>query len=415
MTNFPRMSDPLTGLIVPSSVGRSIQKVLHAARDHLGMDIAFISEFTDDERIFRHVDASVDNPPIREGDTAKLTDGYCQRVLDGRLPELIPDTADVPAALALPETHAIPIGAHLAVPIRLGDGRIYGTFCCFSFLPDSSLNQRDLGMLRTLADLVASQLEQSVESLRRREDCLARVEQALASDEPRMVYQPIFRLDDGGIEGVECLARFDSEPKRPPNEWFADAASVGLGVALETRALSKAIAELATVPGDFYIAINCSPQAIISEDLRRVMGGIAPGRLVLEITEHNYVDSYAMLRQALIAPRAAGVRIAIDDTGAGYASMRHILSIDPDIIKLDISLTHGIDRDRRRRALAGAMLEFARHTGSTLIAEGVESAEELATLRELGVKEAQGFHFGRPLKLAELAYLLRAKDYWTPL
>jgi EAL domain-containing protein (putative c-di-GMP-specific phosphodiesterase class I) len=93
--------------------------------------------------------------------------------------------------------------------------------------------------------------------------------------------------------------------------------------------------------------------------------------------------------------------------------MRHILSIDPDIIKLDISLTNNIDRDRRRRALAGAMLEFARHTGSTIIAEGVETAEELATLRELGVKEAQGFHFGKPLKLAELAYLLRAKDYWT--
>ncbi|MGH8172241.1 MAG: sensor domain-containing phosphodiesterase [Rhodanobacteraceae bacterium] len=407
------MSDPLTGLIVPSSVGRSIDKVLHAARNHLGMDVAFISEFTNDARIFRHVDASIENPPIREGDSAKLVDGYCQRVIDGRLPELIPDTAGVPAALALPETHAIPIGAHIAVPIRLGDGRIYGTFCCFSFLPDKSLNERDLGMLRTLADLVASQLEQSVETLRRREGSLARAQFALDSGQPNMVYQPIFQLQDGGIEGVECLARFDIEPKRAPNEWFAEAASVGLGVQLEARALARAVAELRTVPGDFYIAINCSPQAIVSDELRDVMRDISPQRLVLEITEHNYVDNYALLRQALIAPRASGVRVAIDDTGAGYASMRHILSIDPDIIKLDISLTHNIDRDRRRRALAGAMLEFARHTGSTIIAEGVETAAELATLRELGVREAQGFHFGRPLKLAELAYLVRAKDYWT--
>ena len=306
MTKFPRMSDPLTGLIVPSSVGRSIDKVLHAARNHLGMDVAFISEFTDDSRIFRHVDASVDNPPIREGDSAKLVDGYCQRVIDGRLPELIPDTADVPAALALPETHAIPIGAHLAVPIRLRDGRIYGTFCCFSFLPDSSLNDRDLGMLRTLADLVANQLEQSVETLRKREDSLSRARFALDNDQPVMVYQPIFRLHDGGIEGVECLARFEIEPKRPPNEWFAEAAAVGLGVALEARALSKAVAELRTVPGDFYIAINCSPQAIISDELRNVMREIPPQRLVLEITEHSYVDNYALLRQALIAPRASG-------------------------------------------------------------------------------------------------------------
>ena len=302
----------------------------------------------------------------------------------------------------------IPIGTPLAIPIRLGDGHFNGTFC-FSIVPDAAHSEHDLTVARTLADMVAGQLERSVDTLRKHDEYRVRAEAALAGDQPNIVYQPIFRLDTGGVEGVECLARFDMEPKRPPSEWFAQAASVGLGVALEVRAIKKALAELRTVPGDFYIAINCSPQAIVSDELRSAIADIPPQRIVLEITEHSSVDDYALLRQGLIAPRAAGMRVAIDDTGAGYASMRHILSIDPEIIKLDISLTHQIDRDRKRRALAGALLEFARHTGSTIVAEGVETGEELATLRELGVNEAQGFHFGKPLKLAELAFLLRVK------
>jgi len=409
MTKPPQKDEPLAGLIRPSgSVEKSIDKVLNAVRNHLGMDVAFITEFMEGERIFRHVDASMDDAPVREGASAPLSQGYCQRVVDGRLPELIPDTADVPAALALPETHSIPIGAHLGVPIRLADGRIYGTFCCFSFQPDATLNERDLGMMRTLADLVGHQLEHSLESVRQREDTRIRVRSVIDSAQPSIVYQPIFALGTGTIEGVECLSRFDSEPRRGPNEWFTEAAGVGMGVELESIAIRKAVAELRTVPGDFYIAFNCSPEMVCGGELRAALGDIPPQRVVLEITEHSYVENYAALRQALVPLRASGVRIAIDDTGAGYASMRHILSIDPDIIKLDISLTRNIDRDRRRRAFAGAMLEFARHTGSTIIAEGVENENELATLRELGVTEAQGFHFGKPLKLAELAFLVRA-------
>lgn len=411
MTKPPQRDEPLSGIISPVGiVEKSIDKVLHAARNHLGMDVAFISEFMDRDRIFRHVDASVADAPVREGASVPLSEGYCQRVVDGRLPELIPDTAEVPAALALPETHSIPIGAHLGVPIRLGDGRIYGTFCCFSFQPDASLNERDLGMMRTLADLLGHQLEQSVETWQKRERSVAQVKAAIDAGQPRLVYQPIFALENGAVEGVECLSRFDGEPRRPPNEWFADAADVGMGIELESIAIRKAVADLRTVPGDFYVAFNCSPAMITSDELRSALQDIPPQRVVLEITEHSYVENYAALRQALVPLRAGGIRIAIDDTGAGYASMRHILSIDPDIIKLDISLTHNIDRDRRRRALAGAMLEFARHTGSTIIAEGVENAEELATLRELGVSEAQGFYFGKPLKLAELAFLVRARD-----
>jgi predicted signal transduction protein with EAL and GGDEF domain len=94
--------------------------------------------------------------------------------------------------------------------------------------------------------------------------------------------------------------------------------------------------------------------------------------------------------------RALGVRIAIDDAGAGYASMRHILSIEPDLIKLDMSLTRGIDQDRKRRALASALIAFAHETRIDIVAEGVETAAELDTLRELGVRKVQGYFLARP-------------------
>jgi len=406
----PFLDDPLADVMGPlESARRGVATILHAARSHLGMDVAFISEFQEKVRVFRHVDAVAGHSPLQPGDISPLAAGYCRRVIEGLLPELIADTSKVPAAMALPETHAIPIGSHLSVPIRLASGRVYGTFCCFSFRPDASLNERDLGMMRTLANLVAQQLDEELESERNREDAAARVRRALDQGQPRMVYQPIFRIEDGGVEGVECLARFELEPCRPPNEWFDEAAAVGMGVLLESAAYRCALRELQSLAGDFVIAINCSPRAIVDGQLPAALHGVNAQRIVLEITEHSSVENYAQLRQALVPLRAAGVRIAIDDTGAGYASMRHILAIDPDIIKLDISLTRNIHRDRRRRALAGAMLEFARHTGSTIVAEGVESADELDTLRELGVKEVQGYYLSSPLPLARLGELLARK------
>jgi EAL domain-containing protein (putative c-di-GMP-specific phosphodiesterase class I) len=268
------------------------------------------------------------------------------------------------------------------------------------------LNERDLGMMRSLANLVAYRLEEQLESTRGHEEAATRMRRALDQGQPAMVYQPIYRLEDGGIEGVECLARFELEPRRPPNEWFEEAAAIGMGMSLESAACQRALHELESLAGDFVMAINCSPQAIVGGPLSPSLRGVNAQRIVLEITEHSSVDDYAELRRSLVPLRAAGARIAIDDAGAGYASMRHFLTIDPEIIKLDISLTRNIHRDRRRRALAGAMLEFARHSGSTLVAQGVESFEELDTLRELGVREAQGYHLCRPRPLARRGELL---------
>lgn len=117
----------------------TLQDMLRAIREHLGMDVAFVSEFTAKRRVFRLVDSTYPNQPVKVNGSDPLEESYCQRIVDGRLPELITDASLVPAAMELPVTAALPVGAHLSIPIRLADGSVYGTFCCFSFTPDTTL------------------------------------------------------------------------------------------------------------------------------------------------------------------------------------------------------------------------------------------------------------------------------------
>lgn len=378
------------------SAPRLANDALRAIRNHLGMDVAFISEFTTTERVFRYVDAEAAACPVEVGGADPLEDSYCQRVVDGRLPELVHDAAAHPAAAELAVTAALPVGAHLSVPIRLGDGRVFGTFCCFSAAPDHSLNDRDLAVMRVFADLTAAQIDRDGGRERRQEEIRARLRGAMAGDGLSMVFQPIVDVDTGGPIGFEALARFEQTPVRGPDVWFAEAAEVGLGVDLELAAIRMALHHLPELPPHAYLAVNASPSTAISGRLDAALGDVPAHRIVLEITEHDVIEAYDDLEAALSGLRRRGVRVAVDDAGAGYASFRHILRLQPDIIKLDMALTRDIDRDRPRRALASALIAFGRDTGSVIVAEGVETAAELRTLRRLGVSAAQGYFLGRP-------------------
>lgn len=390
-----------------------IARVLHAVREHLGMDVAFVAEFRGADRVFQHVDAKA-HSPVAQGDAVPLEQGYCQRVVDGRLPQLIPDARLLPAAAVLPETRAIPIGSHLSVPIRFSDGRLYGTFCCFSFEPDVTLGERDLQMMKVLAQILAEQIEQETGIRRERAERVASVQTLMEGGQPSIVYQPIYDLVTAALSGVEALSRFNSSPMRPPDAWFAEAASVGLGCDLESCAIRAALTDMERLPGGAYVAVNSSAELVLGGRLLELLQTVDLRRVVLEITEHASVTDYPAFTAALAPLRALGLRVAIDDTGAGYSSMRHILSIEPDLIKLDVSLTRGIDQDRKRRALATALIAFARETGTGIIAEGVETAAELATLRRLGVTRAQGFHLARPMPLSSLAGALELQESASP-
>lgn len=207
--------------------------------------------------------------------------------------------------------------------------------------------------------------------------------------------QPIVDLATRHAVGFEALARFRSLPPRPPDEWFAEAAALDLGVHLELATIEHALSHLPALPADSYLSLNCSHRTVRSPDLRALLAPDAP-RLVVELTEHEPVDDYEELARSLQPLRDLGVRIAIDDAGAGYASLRHTLALNPDIVKVDISLTRAIDTDRARRALASALISFGDEMNMTIIAEGIETEAELRTLADLGVRYGQGFHLAEP-------------------
>ncbi|HVY84810.1 MAG TPA: EAL domain-containing protein [Caulobacterales bacterium] len=376
-----------------------IQKVLQIVRAHLDMDVGFVSEFSEGRRVFRHADAKVENSPVVVGNSDPLEESYCQRVVDGRLPPIIHDATQTPAALELPVTTALPVGAHISVPIRLPDGRLYGTFCCFSFTADHTLNERDLRMLRAFAaiaaDLIAAELElrQDIEQKR------ARIQQVLADQSFDIVYQPIYEIVRDRLTGFEALTRFRAQPQRPPDQWFNEAAEAGLAVELEFAALRKACASLDRLPQACSLSLNLSPASMLTGEFKALFDTLPLDRIVLEITEHAQVESYAALDAALAPYRARGLRLAVDDAGAGHASFRHVLDLRPEIIKLDMSLTRDVGHDPARHALATALTMFGRAIGSQIVAEGVETRAELMTLRAIGVTKVQGYVVSRPISL----------------
>lgn len=384
----------------------SVPDILHAVRQHLKMEVAFVSEFVNDQRMFRYVDATWAKNPVRVGEGGPLADSYCQRVVDGRLPELINDAQANPVAAELPATFDIPVGAHMSVPIHLSDGTVYGTFCCFSRTADASLNLRDLSLMRVFAELAGKMIDRERASIIKHQVSMDRVRKLLYSDAINMVYQPIFDLNKGAIAGFESLSRFATVPARSPHLWFNEAHSVGLGIELELKAIEYALLVMPNLCEGLDLAINASPETILSPRFEHILETLPyVERLVLEITEHAAVERYEEIATRLKPYRDRGLQLAVDDAGAGYASFRHILNLEPDRIKLDMSLTRDIDIDPARRALAAALIHFSADTGSKLVAEGVETASEAAALIELGVDKAQGYFLGRPMTLHGLQHL----------
>ena len=377
----------------------TLKRTLEAVRRHLGMQIAYVSEFKNDRSIFRQVDAPGLEQLVKAGDSHSLDDVYCRHILEGRLPELIPDTAKEPIAMAMPITAAAHIGSHISVPIRLPDGRPHGMFCCVGFEANPSLNARDLQTMRAFADLAAFEINRDLEVHKAGEEKRERIAAVINSNQFSIVYQPIWEIATRQAVGFESLTRFSALPNRPPNEWFGEAAEVGLGTELELAAMRIALGALPSIASHLHLAMNASVETVTSGEFPDVLNGTPHERLTLEITEHTDVEDYQCLLDVLRPLRQRGLKLAVDDAGAGYSSLRHILNLQPDFIKLDMDLVRHIDLDPARRALASALISFARDTNSSIIAEGVETASEFATLQALGVEQAQGYFLGRPMPL----------------
>ncbi|MGD0311144.1 MAG: EAL domain-containing protein [Acidimicrobiales bacterium] len=206
--------------------------------------------------------------------------------------------------------------------------------------------------------------------------------------------QPVVRPADQLIVGYEALARMPLDPLRPPDWWLAKAEEVGMRVDLEIACLAAA-ARLGPAPEDRLLFVNLSPSLLAVPAAMDLLDRL-PQRLVVELTEQEAVEDYDGLRHDLEPWLARGVRIAIDDAGAGYSSLRHVIELTPDFLKLDRELVRDLDRDRNRRALASAMAAFAAEVGTSVIAEGVETLAELDVLRDAEVDLVQGYLLARP-------------------
>lgn len=210
------------------------------------------------------------------------------------------------------------------------------------------------------------------------------------------VFQPIVSLADGRTVGFESLSRFRAEPQRTPDKWIAEAHVVGLGLEIEVECVRRAVALRHTLPADAYLSVNMSPDAILAPEMEDALGDDELTGLVIEITEHEAVGDYARLSSRLADYRGRGALVAIDDAGAGHASMRHVTQLNPDYIKIDRSLIHDIHLDHAKRALVRSMVTLEKELGAAIVAEGIESTEELRTLRSLGVPFGQGYLLARP-------------------
>jgi EAL domain-containing protein (putative c-di-GMP-specific phosphodiesterase class I) len=223
------------------------------------------------------------------------------------------------------------------------------------------------------------------------------IEAVLSGHGLSIVCQPIVQLDTRAVVGFEALARFSALPTRSPDQWFAQAAAVGLGDDLELLAVDRALELLPELPEGAHLAINASPSTVMCDGFAPRLDALARiDRIVLEVTEHAPIADYREFAEALDRHRRRGLELAVDDTGAGFASLRHILELRPDTIKLDRTIIAQIDCDRNTRVLAAALTSFALETRSNVIAEGIETPSQLSTLQALGVNLGQGYLLGRP-------------------
>lgn len=304
----------------------------------------------------------------------------------------------------------------LVIPLQ-HEGRPFGVLKVLSPFPFAyrESDVRSMGMMATLVGAVLGHAIQYSDLLdeynhrveadrceaRRREDSIQSIRALIREHAIEMVFQPIVSLHSRRIFAYEALARFP-DGTLAPDAWFARAAEVGLGLELELEAAERALACLHALPHPYRLSINASPETLVAPGFDALLARHDTARLMVEITEHTTVGDYRRLSERLRALRMKGVLVAIDDAGAGFASLRHILHLDPDVIKLDISLTCGIDADIRRQTMVSAIRAFAAGTNATIVVEGVETEAELRTLVGLGIEYAQGYHLARPAPWAEV-------------
>lgn len=353
-----------------------------------------IARVRDDELVVEAVAGDTAALVVAEGERLGLHDSLLGRPLSRATTIVVPDTVADRSARRLTLDRGMPVRSYLGVALRASDGRTLGVMFALNRTPLPGLGLRDARFFSVCAALVADQLEYHTRTAR------AYVQQSLQrflrGDGVDVAWQPIIDLRDGMTLGVEALARFESRPPRPPDLWFAEAAEAGLGVDLERVVLAAAAHQRHDLPRGAYLSLNVTPEALTHDIVAWLIDTIPSEELVIEVTEHVAVTDYVDLRAALADVRERGVRLAVDDAGAGWSSLRHILRLSPDVIKLDASLTNQVGSEQVHDALVQALVTFSADVGADLIAEAIETPSTLDGLRSIGVWAGQGYLFAAP-------------------
>ena len=382
-----------------SPAEEQVADLLRTARSSLRLSLAFLSRMDGTTQHLEVVESSL--PALfRDGVTQRQATSLCQAIQDGALPAVIPDLRRFPAAMALPAAKMPRIRSYVSVPVVLSDGTVYGTFCAAGFSSDKELSPRDTSLMEVLAQAASVLIEPELREQERQREIEDRLGPVLDARGPVVVLQPVVDLASGHRVGAEALSRFPQEWGMAPDVCFAEAHSVGLGHRLELLALERAAETLARVRG--YVAMNISPATLLTPEASSLLDLLPLHRVLLELSEHDPVHDYDALGAVLAPLRARGLRLAIDDVGAGFSSLRHIVVTAPDVIKIDRSIVDGCATDPVLHTLVGSLVSFAGSCGADVVAEGVETAADAAALLDLGVGYGQGWHFGRPGPVEDL-------------
>ena len=269
--------------------------------------------------------------------------------------------------------------------------------------PAATLGRR-LAALLELAAFAAPLLGPQLEARDDLAGARGAIRAIVASRSFHPVFQPIVRLADHSVIGYEALTRF--EDGVAPDVRFAEAAALDCGIDLETACLRAAVAAAEELPPGAWLTLNASAAFLLSCRLQAILRGV-DRPVVIEITEHLAVDDYQALRQA-VGSLGPAVSLAVDDTGSGFAGLRHLVELRPHVVKLDGGIVRGIDADPARQSLVAGMVHYSRLTEGHLVAECVETIEELQVLAALGVELAQGYLFARPAPIGQIVMESRA-------
>ena len=377
-------------LIGDLSAGAGLEVFASLASKHLDLDVVCVAEITDDRLVLRVISGDRGGFGLHDGYEVALPNG-ASGLLERAV--VVPDTASDGALTRVLGLSTSDVGSYIFVPLHLPDGALYGSLLGLNRRPEPKLGDSYLQTMGMVAELISKVIPEDRRKAEERADVLA----LFASADLRIAYQPIFEIATKKCIGFEALARFPEELGLTPDVVFNKAKEAELGTELERFALFLAQVNSPQLGDDQFLSVNLSPTTLAAlADHVHATALLSRGDVVVELTEHEVVVGYDKLQAALTPVRGKGMRLAVDDAGAGYALLKHIIEVEPEFIKIDIGLVRGVATDAGRAKAVEALVHLADHLNATTIAEGVESEADLMVIESIGDTAAQGFLLGPP-------------------